>query len=85
MTRQKRTRVGGPPCLTVKDKRGHDKLLVDDSYTRILGCNISNNLDWSAHLITGEKALLPRLRQKIGALKILFRYFPFKSKLLLAN
>ena len=86
MTRQKRTRLGGlPPSLTVIDRSGQQKLIGDESYTRILGCNIGRNLGWSAHLITGQKVLLPKLRKQLGAHKLISRELPCKSKLLLAN
>ena len=45
MTKQKRTNLPGqPPQLVVKDKKGNDKTILADRYTRLLGSNIGNNL-----------------------------------------
>ena len=86
MTRQKRARaVGLPPALRVLDKFGNFKHIGESNYTQILGCNISKDLDWSAHLVTGEKALLPKLRKQLGALKLLSKELPKRSRLLLVN
>ena len=86
MTAQKRTRTeGDPPKLTVVDKKGNDKTVVPENYTRLLGCNVSRNLRWSEHLISGDKAVLPTIRKKIGALKLLSNKLPMKSRQTLAN
>ena len=86
MTRHKRARVTGhPPALRITDNHGRQKVITDRNYSRILGCNIGKDLDWTAHLISGEKALLPRLRKQLGALKLLSKELPHKSRLLLAN
>ena len=86
MSQQKRTRtIGSPPKLIVKDKNNLDKEITSMDYTRLLGCNISIDLRWSHHLESGEKALLPRLRKQLGAIKLLSWELPKKSKLLLSN
>ena len=86
MTQQKRTRVNGtPPTLTVKDKNNQDKEIMALNYMRLLGCNISRDLRWTHHLESGEKALLPRLIKQLGAIKLLSKELPTKSKLLLLN
>ena len=86
MSRQKRMRIApDSPHLLVKDKNGQDKDITTDDSTRLLGGNIGQNLDWKSHLFTEEKALVPRLRKHLGALKLLSRELPQKSKLLLSN
>ena len=86
MMSQKRTKLkGSPPNLVVEGENNQDKCIEVRTYTRLLGCNISQNLGWSEHIETGEKALLPRLRRQLGALKLLARELPKKSKLLLSN
>ena len=70
MTAQKRVRTRGePPTLIVKDKQGNDKLVTSENYIRLLSGNISKSLKWSEHLISGNSAVLPSIRKKIGALK----------------
>ena len=86
VTRQKRaTLIGDSPVLEVLDKNGRDKTIKANSYTRLLGGNVSSDLSWKAHLLSGEKTLVPQLRQQLGALKILAKVLPRKSRLLLAN
>ena len=86
MTSQKRTRTAGqPPTISVTDKNGQNKIITVEKTTRLLGGNISRNLTWSDHLTTGEKAILPTIRSKIGALKTLANKLPFKSRLTLVN
>ena len=86
MTTQKRTRTTGqPPSLMVKDKHGNDKTVVAESITRLLGTNISRDLGWSGHLFSGDSALLPSIRKKLGALKLLSDRLPTKSRLALVN
>ena len=69
----------------MKDKDNKDKMIKTQEYTRLLGCNIGQNLGWLHHLETGKKALLPRLRKQLGAIKLLAKELPTKSKLLLSN
>ena len=65
MTVQKRNRTAGePPTLLVKDKKGNNKLVKSDNYTRLLGSNISRNLRWTEHLISGDSTVLPNVREK---------------------
>ena len=86
MMSQRRTKIeGDSPSLTVQDKQGWDKIITAEASTRLLGANIGCSLDWSSHLFTGEKALVPRLRKQLGALKLLSKDLPMKCKLLLAN
>ena len=42
-------------------------------------------MSWIKHLYTGDKALAPTIRKKIGALRILKSSLSFRSRLLLAN
>ena len=86
MIKQKRTRTPGQtPTLDVVDSKGEPKQLTSDKFTRILGGNIGDNLSWKYHLETGEKPLLPRLRQQLGALNMLRGQLPEKSRLNLAK
>ena len=67
------------------DKQGKQKTIKVENYTRLLGSNVSNNLSWKDHLFTGEKALIPKIRQQLGALRTLAKVLPRKSRLLLTN
>ena len=83
MTRQKRTRTaGGAPELTVRNSKGQMEHIGAQVYARLLGGNVGHNIGWTEHLIMGEKALLPRLRKQLGALKLLSKELPMRSKLL---
>ena len=83
---QKRAKITGqPPIMQVLDKTGKETTLKALEHTRILGMNIQRNLTWGAHLETGERALLPELRRKLGGLNHLSHHLPRKSRLILAN
>ena len=79
MIKQKRMRTRGqPPTLQVLDSEGNQKTLTVGDYTRLLGCNIGNNLSWRQHLMPGEKAVLSGLRKQLGALTLLADLIPLK-------
>ena len=52
---------------------------------RLLGCNLQKNLSWQAMIASGEKALLPVLRKKLGALKHTGKTIPTRSRNVLAT
>ena len=86
MIHQKRAKLSdSPPTLTVKDKDGQDKTLSVRQYTRLLGGNVSNNLTWTHHIESGDKAMIPQLRKQMGALNMLSKQIPQSSKLILSN
>ena len=89
MTSQKRTRLNGnPPAFKVDEWKNNgyqEKMITDKNYTRILGSNLKNNLSWDAHLLTGEKAILPATRRILGALGTLRQHLSKKAKLKLVN
>ena len=62
-----------------------DKIVEDNSYTRILGANVQGNLIWQAHLETGEKALLPAVRKHLVYLRHMGRLIPMRSRTNLAS
>ena len=86
MIKQKRTRIqGNPPSVTTLDQDRQVKIIKADKSLRILGCNLQDNLSWQAHLSTGEKPLLPIIRQKLGALRHIGKNLPMASRMTLAN
>ena len=86
MVKQRRWRTRGTgPSLETTNNRGEKKTITTDRYTRILGCNIPDNLNWQAHLATGEKALIKETRKKLGAIKHLGNQLPRRCKQILAN
>ena len=86
MTRQKRIRAKGtPPRLQVTTPDGEPKEITAAQHNRLLGANIQNNLAWKAHLIDGEKATIPALRRKIGALKHIGAQMTRNTRLIIAN
>ena len=86
MVKQKRSKLKGtqPEILTVNNK-GEDKIIRPARYIHLLGVNWEQNLTWNSHISTGEKALLPSIRQLLGSLKYISGQVPIKSKIILAN
>ena len=64
MNKQKRCKSkGSPPSLMMLDE---NNVLIENEaglHCRLLGANISRDLTWRPHLVTGEKPLLPNLRK----------------------
>ena len=86
MIRQKKCKVpGNSPSLTAQEKTGVMKLIEDSNYTRVLGGNLQLNLTWTAHLETGNKALLPSVSKQLGRLRQLGKLLPRKSRASLAR
>ena len=86
MNSQKACKVkGNPPKLNTSDSQGNVKIVQPSKNEKCLGGNIQNNLQWQAMLETGEDALIPTLRKKLGILKFLGKNIPQKCRLLLAN
>ena len=53
--------------------------------TRLLGLNVSKDLNFKEHILSGEKALLGSVNKKLGALKLIGRKLTKESRLRLAN
>ena len=86
MVPQKRTRLPpNPPILAVLDENGDVKILQSEESIRLLGINLSKNLNWTAHLSTGEKPLISTVKSKIGALNSIKKELPMSARLTLAN
>ena len=65
MVYQKHTRITGPPPqLTVKAPNGENKIINATEHIRLLGMNINQNLSWNSHLISGERAVIPYLKEQ---------------------
>ena len=76
MVQQKQARIGGaPPQLTISKPDGTLKTIPAGESIRLLGCNLNKDMTWSHQLEMGEKALLPALRAKIGALTFIGREY----------
>ena len=86
MVPQKRCRIdGSPPSLTVTEPSGEVKIIAAKQHIRLLGANIQDNFSWRAHLLDGERAVIPALRRKLGALKHIAAQLPRKLRQTLAN
>ena len=86
MNRQKRCQAKGvPPAIVVKDE--NNELVEMETVTSciLLGANIGQELTWWAHLVTGEKPLLPSLRKQVGILAHLSKNIPMNSRRILAE
>ena len=84
MVRQKRCNLRDkPPTLKVpsmEDRRMTMKTITNQTSCCLLGMNVQNDLSWKAHLESGEKALLPTLRRRLGALHHMGKHIPLKRK-----
>ena len=76
---------GEPPSLQVEAEPGRMKDIVDVGRCRILGVNIQSNMTWLAHLESGEKAILPRVRRQLGALVHQGKKIPLRCRKTLAT
>ena len=86
MVRQKACKVQGqPPHLNTIDEHGNAKTVHTSSSEKCLGATLQQDLQWKAMLETGQDALLPSLRKKLGILRHLGRNMPRSCKQLLAN
>ena len=86
MLPQKRARLrGAPPYLDIRTDAGEEKRITDKGTSRILGINLQANMTWTAHLETGDKALLPGIRRQLGALRQLGNKLPLRCRKQLAE
>ena len=86
MVQQKRARLPGvPPQLVVETPDGNLKHIAASDSCRLLGANLDKDMSWHVNMDTGQKALIPALRSKIGALSHIAKFMPKHSRLLLAN
>ena len=61
---------GTAPVLITYDDQGNLKEVHPSNSEKCLGATLQNNLTWNAMLESGEDALIPLLRKKLGMLKI---------------
>ena len=86
MLHQKKAKIkGDPPTLNTTDDKGNPKIVVAVREAVLLGGTIQENTFWQAHLTTGEQALLPKVRQKLGLLKYICKTMSIAGKKTLAN
>ena len=86
MNKQKRGRVkGNAPEIKITGKDGQPETLKAKKDCRLLGANLAQDLTWTAHLVTGEKPLLPEIRKQAGAIKYISREIPKRSRKTLAE
>ena len=86
MIKQKRARCkGSPPELVTVKSDGSQKIIKSLRDCILLGGTLQNNLAWAAHIDSGEEALVPETRKKLGVLKHLGRRIPEHSRRLLAE
>ena len=84
--KQKRVHIKGvQPSLTVENEKGELKEIKPEIYIRLLGVNLEENLSWNAHLLSGQKSLLPDLRKQLGSLKFISKEIPYTNRRILAS
>ena len=72
-----------PIRLTALDENGQP--IKPKDVTRLLGANKAKYITWKQRLETGERAVIPNLRRKLGALWLVSRHLEMRSRLQLAN
>ena len=86
MVPQKRSKLtGNPPIIAVLDNKNRVQIIEAENNIRILGMNIGNNLNWNAHLKSGDKPLLSSINSKLGSLNLLKKELPRTARHILAN
>ena len=86
MVPQKRAKLtGNPPIIAVLDNNNKVQIIEAEDNIRILGMNLGYNLNWNAHLISGEKPLLSSINSKLGSLNLLKKELPRTARHILAN
>ena len=86
MVHQKHTKLSGnPPILAVLDNKKKVKIIKSEPHIKLLGMNLAQSLDWDAQLFTGQSALLPETRKKLGSLYSLRKEVPRSARLILAT
>ena len=86
MIGQKRAKVkGSPPVLHEPEQDGTMNTISAKKEIILLGANLQDNMGWGSHLETGEEAMIPEARKKLGILKHLGRAIPNKSRKLLVE
>ena len=79
MLKQRRCKTGGnPPQLVTLNDKGEIKIIKTKNHSILLGGTLQNDLQWKAHIESGEKPLLSAIRKKLGALNTLGGYSPKK-------
>ena len=74
------------PLIVCDPKKPGEFLRIKDSNKfRVLVTNLEQNQSWKKHLVSGKKAVLPSIRQQLGALKLLGSQIPQKTRKLLAE
>ena len=86
MLKQKMCKMKGQPpsLMTYMDNGDPKEVTTQENATSLAGI-LQGNLQWRAQLETGENAILPLLRKKLGAMKHVAKHVPREGKLLLAN
>ena len=81
MLGQKRARLPGTsPTLEKQNPDGSTKIITSQKDTKLLEITIQDNMTLTSHTESGDDALLPATRKKLGALKHLGISIPKKSK-----
>ena len=83
---QRRTVTDGhAPTLETTDDNGEDKIVEASTEALLLGGTFHQTTSWKAHVDSGEEAILPKLRKKLGMLRYIGKNMKMKGKMMLAN
>ena len=76
---------GNTPTINTLDEKGNLKVVELKPEAFILGATLQNTTSWKAHLVTGEEALLPKIRKKLGLMKHIGKTINKEGKKILAT
>ena len=71
--------AGNPPKLETFTDQGHIKVIEAKDSSKCLGAILEKDMQWKAMLLTGEEAVIPILREKIGRAQISWKKCPQKG------
>ena len=66
--------INPPETLSLNVMDSDGNYIVPVAETRLLGVTIKRDLTWGQHLKYGNKALIPGLKRKLGALLLVGKY-----------
>ena len=86
MVKQKLCKLkGNPPTIMTTTDQGNMKEVFTKENNTCLGGVIQKDLQWKGQIESGEDAILPILRKKLGILKHVGKHVPRAGRQLLAN
>ena len=70
----------GRETLELETRNDKGEKITPNSHAKLLGVTFNSNLLWTNHLLTGKDALIPKLKQSLGALRFSSSHASIKVK-----